>query len=295
MRSTALERNKMSNKREENFIGRFVRPQSYFQKIKELERRARAAEDKERLENPYVEFAADEKSGDERGSSSESESQENYASADDTVSEATQATQAFRGVRHYEDTQRPNTTRMTAAPIKYRGRANQTGMPMQLAAVTQPGGSITSDQPCSEDWINLGPQANSTRNRSLGTSAAGFNPISCSTVSINKWMKQENWPHQKFTDVDDQSKRRQNWVNWAHGFKIACGLVGDMTQEQRKMIFLRQGQSHIWDIIGAGVETLTFSQMWDKVDKFFASTSDPAVHAAAYRTMSSKCNLTRAL
>lgn len=296
----------MSENAERNFIGRFVRPPGYFEKIQRLERRAHSSTDppqqiffrikeqerrakaidvanrarervgaEKRAQTTESDFGASstsnksesEKDGSEYNSSSESELENELLGAPETTPRAVDF----------------------AIPVEQRhGQTDMNKTPMQLKAVAQPSGSILSDHPRSEEWNDLVPRANSTRNQSLGTSAAAFNPVSCSTVSINKWMKQENWPHHKFTDIEDQSMRRQNWVNWAHGFKIACGLVGEMSQEQRKMIFLRQGGSHIWEIIGAGVETLTFSQMWDKVDKFFASTSDPAVHAAAYRTMAQK-------
>lgn len=277
----------MSSNEQRNFIGRFVRPPGYFERIQDLEHRAASEEhrelpifqrirDQERLarsaENKNRRRAAEEYSdeaSDESGAGANAVPPEER---DQTLSAAERAPRASSAV---DPAHRP------------RAPADETDAPMQLRAVAQPDGSTASDHSHSVAWSDMVPSANSTRNR-LGTSAAGFDPISCSAVSINKWMKQENWPHHKFTDVEDQSMRRQNWVNWAHGFKIACGLVGEMTQEQRKMIFLRQGGSYVWDIIGAGIETLTFPQMWEKVDKFFASTSDPAVHAAAYRTMSQK-------
>lgn len=233
----------MSGGDKRNFIGRFVRPLGYFDRIDELERRAR-------YNNASPQEESDSEVDEEMQDEAETSTQGNSPALDHERSQL------------------------------------ETAMP--LRAVSRPPGSVTSDQLQSEDFDNVVPGANSTRNCTLGTTAANFNPKACTSVNINKWMKQENWPHHKFTDVEDQSMRRQNWVNWAQGFKIACTLVGDMSPEQLKMMFLRQGQSPIWEIIGAGVETLTFAQMWEKVDKFFASTSDPAVHAAVYRTMTQK-------
>lgn len=271
----------MSSQEERDFIGRFVRPPGYFERIQRLEHRARTQEGRQL---PIFQAIREQE---RRARSVETETRRR-AAEEDSEAPSDGSDVETNNVPREEQNETAPQTKSAAASVRHpEVPAEETEAPMQLRAVTRPDGSTASDRSNSVAWSELVPSANSTRHR-LGTSAAGFNPISCSAVSINKWMKQENWPHHKFTDVEDQSLRRQNWVNWAHGFKIACGLVGEMTQEQRKMIFLRQGGSYVWDIIGAGIETLTFPQMWDKVDKFFASTSDPAVHAAVYRTMSQK-------
>lgn len=298
----------MSDNGDGNFMGRYVRPLNYFDRIRNLERRANIQNEQSKMprRDRHVSTANDatRPRASEGGSSAgaagmgkyrllrdedfeKNSTSESEVEFDENETETSDVTQKAPENIRIASQPRAHSFNDLAAD-QHENQSSQAATPVQLRAVTQPSGSISSVQDQSEEWNNLVPRGNSTRNQSLGTSAANFNPIPCSVVSINKWMKQENWPHHKFTDVDDQGMRRQNWVNWAHGFKIACGLVGEMTHDQRKMIFLRQGGAHVWDIIGAGVETLSFSQMWDKVDRFYASTSDPAVHAAAYRVMSQK-------
>lgn len=247
----------MDKRVDRDYIGRYVRPLSYFQRIEELERRANTAANTE-----------------SSSSSDEGEQDRNVETFDDS----SQNESVLEAIE---------TQKASEILTNNNERAVES---VRLEAASPPNGSVVSDQPSYLNFGNLDSNAHSTAQarRNLGTSAAEFDVSMNQKANINKWMKQENWPHEKFVDVEIQHLRRQNWVNWANGFKLACQLAGDMTQEQLRMMFLGQGQQAVWQILGSGVGKLTFTQMWEKVDQFFASTSDPAVHAAAYRQMSQK-------
>lgn len=242
----------------EGFIGRYVRPRSYFRKLERLERRANVEQTHE---------------------------QETLTSDSDTnmEQEADESpVETSTGMHQQNET---------------RGNEPFALEPVHLSAVVPPSEDGGSDQISLRNWSNLTPVAQSTLRRSynLGTSVAvpptnvgGKEPRSDQPTNINKWMKQENWPHEKFVDPPEQEKRRLNWVEWANGFKLACKLAGNMSQEQMRMMFLGQGRDPIWRILGTEGVEMPFIQMWEKVDQYYASTSDPSVHAAAYREMKQK-------
>lgn len=135
------------------------------------------------------------------------------------------------------------------------------------------------------------PSCNSD-NRNKTTSAYGFDIPNVTTKAgskvkdIAELMKKDTWPLEAFKEITDA--RRGSWVRWAKRFKAVCSLVPNITALQARTMLLLKGGSKIWDIVGDDINKLTLEQIWNRVDRHYASLGDPDTELMKYHEMRQK-------
>lgn len=107
-------------------------------------------------------------------------------------------------------------------------------------------------------------------------------------ANIAYLMKPGSWPHEGFKEADKHGEKRASWVEWASNFAHALVMMGIADDRHKAGLLRFKGGKDIWRILGEKATNMGFTEMWERVDRYYASLSDPAVDAAEYRKMHQK-------
>lgn len=98
----------------------------------------------------------------------------------------------------------------------------------------------------------------------------------------------KQWPHEVFVEAEKHGEKRASWVEWAGNFANAIAIMGVTEDRLKASLLIIKGGKSIWQILGTNANNMSFPEMCEKIDRHYASMSDPQIDAAAYRKMSQK-------